>query len=103
MNINNIIENISISHIISVIMLLIIDTNYNYISLILKLGFISSGLTIIYSNNYKFYIFNYTIFLFFQLLTLINKNIYQLLLKLLTLIINVISIKLIIKYKKLNE
>ena len=97
MNINPIIENISILYIISSI-LLFFDMNYNYISLILKIIFIISGMNIIYSTNYKMYIFNYIMCLVLLFITLItNYYIFQLF----SLILNAMSIKLIIPYKNI--
>ena len=96
---NNIIQNISILHSISSILLFIM--NHNYLSLILKIIFIISGMNIIYSNNDIIHIFNYTLCLIILFTTLINSFNISNIIQLFSLILNVISIKLILMYKNI--
>ncbi len=101
MNVKSIIENIAALHVISSVLILFLNKNDNYISLIINIGLVLNGLIIVYAYNYKIYIFNYIIFMILQVLTIRIEYIISSLFHLLGLVLNIMSIKLIISYKNL--
>ena len=106
----NIIENITILYFISTIIVMFFEiTTYDYfINIILYFCFVKTGYNIIKLdyNNYNYNILFYSILSIYQfikpIIILYNKALdYSIMFNLYSIILNIASIKLIIKYKKI--